>query len=138
MRSACGDAAELREDVWIERLVPVPEAAPQQGVVGGEGAAEQDEAASVEEIRGVASVRRERLEAWERPERCCGPVPAVPNEVENAPGAGAARKSADGPGSPRPEAHVGVLGARLVVAPRMTAPATRRRRERRAIEFGLA
>src|SRR6185369_7381253 len=89
------DAAELGENVWIVRLIPVPEARPDEIRRGRPRSAFQDEVLPVEEISGVVGiVSHIGCKPRERRERSISPFPAVADELFDSPWACAARAGA--------------------------------------------
>src|SRR5581483_7007320 len=88
------DAAKGCVDIGIPRPEPVSERRTQQLARRGRRGAFHHEMFLVEEVRGVFGVRRQRREAREWRERRARPLPAVANEIVNAPCAPAVRTAA--------------------------------------------
>src|SRR5579872_576629 len=88
-------AAESRIHVWIVGLEPVSEGPPQHAPIRTRRAAFHHKMFGIEEIRGVAFVGRKCLKPLERPERRCGPFPAVGQESIQSKCASSAREGID-------------------------------------------
>src|SRR4029434_3651514 len=85
-------AAELREDVGIVSLVPVPEAPAHQLRRGGPRGALEHEVLAVEDVGGIPGILRDpRLESLKSRERRVRPFPSVAHELVDAPRARAFR-----------------------------------------------
>src|SRR5216684_792114 len=140
MRSWCALIVRTTErgvDVRIAWAEPVSEAAADELGSCGRRRPLHHVVLAVEEVRGVQGIRRHWREAGEAVKDRRGPLPAITDEVFDAPGAGAGRIRADRYRIPVCESEI---TARLIgkrIPPRKTALLAFRRTERRAVILTL-
>src|SRR5690349_17517932 len=112
-------ATEGRIDIGVARAEPVSERRPQKLARRGWRRAFHHEVLAVEEICGVLGIRRHGAEAWKGRKLSAGPLPAVADEILDAPRARSFRMTPRGLGIPAREIEDAVLGGRRLLAPRM-------------------
>src|SRR5580765_1324739 len=113
------DATERRVDVRVVGTEPVAEAAADEVEGGGGGGALQDEVLAVEKFGGLDGIARHGLKAGEAVKDRRGPLPAVADQIVDAPGARAGGIGADGNGIPVRKAEVAPCRIGRRVAPRL-------------------
>src|SRR5579883_2360029 len=102
-------------DVLIVRLEPVTEGAAQHAAGGARRASLENVVAAVEEVGGIAGIRRMRSEAVKRRERTPRPFPPVGQQSLDAEGAAARREGMHGSRIPPREVEISVLRRRRVI-----------------------
>src|SRR2546422_8592946 len=97
------DATEGRINIWIPCTKPIAERGPQQLACRGRRRTLHHEVLAVEEVGGVFRIRRHGAKPRKRPKRRARPLPAVPDEILDAPVARAGGIAARGLGIPAGE-----------------------------------
>src|SRR3974377_195348 len=99
-------APKTRINILVVRLKPVPKGPPKECVCRSRGTAFQNEMLSVKEIRGVACIKRKRLEAGERPELGRAPFPTVTEHPHSAECTDTVHSAVNGCGIPTREIEI--------------------------------
>src|SRR3989442_7272278 len=97
------DATEGRINIGIPCTKPIAERGPQQLARRGRRRTLHHEVLAVEEVGGVFRIRRHGAKPRKRPKRRARPLPAVPDEILDAPDARAPPMASRRVGIPAPQ-----------------------------------
>ena len=117
IRASAFDAAEGSVDIRIMRLEPVAKRPPQHARGRARRAAFHHEVFPVEEIRGIAGIKRERFKPRKRREKRARPFPSIAGKVGNTEVAGPVGKRSDRSGIPSLKIEMAVPGPRWLRTP---------------------